>query len=75
MSAASEVLIEVDRCLMEIRCGLYAMQELARTGEFRRGECPEADNVQQAVQWIADRLAEQVEAATAYAEKQERALR
>lgn len=74
-STAEDGFNELDRRLLEIGNGLHALQEIATTGDFRRGPCPEADQLQGAIEWVAARLMEQVVAANTYAEEQARAHR
>ncbi|UFN48125.1 hypothetical protein LPC08_23400 [Roseomonas sp. OT10] len=72
---AKDAFNELDRRLLEIGSGLHALQEIATTGDFRRGSCPEADQLQGAIEWVTARLMEQVVAANTYAEEQARAQR
>jgi hypothetical protein len=53
------ILQELDSHVNDLTCGIYALQQVARYANFRQGGCPEADQVQHAVEWIADRLLEQ----------------
>jgi len=64
---------ELDDLLANVACGVQALRILSGSADFRHGESAAADQLQSAVQWIADRLADQVNTASDITERLGRA--
>ncbi|WP_426958400.1 hypothetical protein [Muricoccus radiodurans] len=63
---------ELDDRLIDIGCGLHALQFLSSAGRYSADIREEPDTLWSAIDWVTARLIEQVNSAGNYAEEQSR---
>jgi hypothetical protein len=71
---SDNALDEIYERVLDAQCGVYAIQEIVRNFS-PADDNQRQDRRQNAIEWVADRISEQLQAVSSYAEAQAREIR